>query len=89
MSLQNYHDEDNRQRVALIVKESRKWMTLLVVECDKTLGPGLVMVRRPLTDQRYMTPLQGSDHKAKASMRRLARRRGTSRKIRDALRESL
>lgn len=84
MSLQSYHDEDNRQRTALIVKEGRKWMSLLIVR-----GGRLEMIQRPLTDQRYMTPAPGNQRKAAASMRRLARKRGTSRKIRRALADRL
>ena len=84
MSLQMYHDEDNRQRTALIVKEGRKWMSLLIVRSGR-----LVIIRRPLTDQRYMTPVLGNERKAKASIRRLARKRGTSRTIRRALANAL
>lgn len=84
MSLQMYHDEDNRQRTALIVKEGRKWMSLLIVRSGR-----LAMIRRPLTDQRYMTPALGSERKAKASMRRLARKRGTTSTIRKALASAL
>ena len=88
MNLQQYHDLRktksgriySEQRSALVITEGTKWMTLLVVQNGR-----LVKIRRPLTEQRYMTPLHGKEHKLKATLRRLARQRGTSKQIREAL----
>ncbi len=82
--LRNYYDEDNVQRTALIIKQGHKWMTVLLVRAGR-----LTLVRRPLTDEQYMTPLVGNYRKATASVRRLARKPGTPRKVRDAVRAAL
>ena len=68
-------------RSALVAKEGRKWMSVVVVESGR-----LKMIRRPLTEKDHMTPVAWN-RKPKASMRRLARKRGTSRDIRAAIKE--
>ena len=80
MELKLYQDEDQRFRTALVAKEGRKWMSVVVVDVDR-----LKIVRRPLTDKGYMKPLQTNERKAKASLRRLARKRGTPRLARAAV----
>ena len=89
MQLQRYHDyavtaagTHSEFRTALVAREGHKWMTLLVISDGQ-----LKLIRRPLTDACYLTPLQTNERKAKASLRRLARKRGTSRKIRAAIAE--
>ena len=76
MQLQRYHDQTGF-RTALVIKEGRKWMNVLVIKEGQ-----LQIIRRLLSEQRYMDPIQTNERKAKASLRRLARKRGTSRKIR-------
>lgn len=71
-------------RPAMVMSEGRKWMNVLVIDKGK-----LHKVRRPLTEKQFMTPLATNERKAKASLRRMARRRGTSRVIRDYLKEAL
>ena len=85
MQLQRYHEELLKgARVALVINEGRKWMQVLVIDKGR-----LKMVRRPVTEKQYMTPLQTNERKAKASFRRMARKRGTSRKIRQAIKEAV
>ena len=79
MNLQRYRTEQG-VITALVVKEAPKWMTVLVVDAGR-----LRLIREPVTEKQYMTSLQTNERKAKASLRRLARKRGTSRKIRAAI----
>jgi len=80
MELQRYQGPElDGFRTALVAKEGRKWMSVVVVEAGH-----LKMVKRPLTDKDHMTPIAWN-RKSKASMRRLARKRGTSRTIRAAV----
>ena len=80
MELVRYREELLKGvRPALIVKEGRKWMQLAVIDQGK-----LRMTKRPMTDRQYMTPLE-LNRKTKASLRRLARKRGTSRTVRAAI----
>ena len=79
LELQRYRTEQGCQ-TALIVKIARKWMQVLVVNDGR-----LRIIRQPITEQRYMSPLQTNERKAKASLRRLARKRGTPRKIKAAV----
>ncbi len=79
MQLQRYHD-GHQFRSALIAKEGRKWMQVLVIS-----GGRLKMLRKPLTDLNYMSPERTNERKARASLRRLARKRGTARDIRAAV----
>lgn len=82
MELMRYQDEDQRFHIALVAKEGRKWMQVVMVK-----GGGLKAVKRPLTDKKYMQPLETNERKAKASLRRMARKRGTSRVVRAAIKE--
>ena len=68
-------------RSALVASEGRKWMQVVVVNAGN-----LKMIRRPLTEKDHMTPVAWN-RKNKASMRRLARKRGTARNIRAAVKE--
>ena len=70
-------------RSALIVDEGRKWMKVLVVDSGR-----LRVVRRPLSEKAHMTPLKTNERKALASLRRMARKRGTPRIIRDYVKEA-
>ena len=79
MNLQRYRTDEGCQ-TALIVETARKWMRVLVVDAGR-----LRIIRAPVSDQQHMTPLQTNQRKAIASLRRLARKRGTSRKIRAAV----
>lgn len=84
MELMRYREELLKgARPALVVAEGRKWMKVLVVDHGR-----LRVVRRPLTEKAHMTPLRTNERKALASLRRLARRRGTSRTIREAVKEA-
>ena len=91
MKLQRYRDRiqtglwiEEQTRVALVVKTARKWMDVLVVESGR-----LKIVKRPVTDLSYMSPLSTNERKARASFRRMARKKGTSRNIRSFLKEAL
>ena len=79
MQLQRYHDQTGF-RTALVIKEGHKWMNVLVINEGQ-----LQIIRRLLSEQRYMSPIQTNERKAKASLRRLARKRGTPRQIRSAV----
>ena len=83
MELQRYRDEE-QTRIALVAKTGRKWMRVLVVEAGK-----LRMVKRPMADLQYMSPLPTNERKARASFRRMARKSGTNRNIRHFLKEAL
>jgi len=84
MELLRYHEELLKGfRPALVVAEGRKWMKVLVVDSGK-----LRIVRRPLTEKAFMSPMKTNERKALASLRRLARKRGTSRTVRDAVKEA-
>ena len=81
MELMLYREELLRgNRPAVIVKEARKWMDVLVIDAGK-----LRIVKRPLTEKEFMSPLATNERKAMASLRRIARKRGTSRKVRAAV----
>jgi len=81
LDLQRYHTEQG-VTTALVVNEARKWMTVLIVSHGR-----LRLIREPVTEKQYMTSLQTNERKAKASLRRLARKRGTPRKVRAAVAE--
>lgn len=76
LRLQLYHT-DHGFVTALTIKKARKWMRLLIVD-----GGRLRIIRCLASEESYMSPLSTNDRKAKASLRRLARKRGTSRAIR-------
>jgi hypothetical protein len=84
MELLTYRDTDNLARVALIAKEGRKWMNVLIVKDGR-----LKIVRRELSEKKFMAPCATNERKAKASIRRLARKAGTPRKIRNTVKEVL
>lgn len=82
MQLMRYQEELlTGFRPALIASEGRKWMKLVVIDKGR-----LRMIRRPMTEQQHMTPMS-MNRKSKASLRRLARKKGTSRAIRAAIKE--
>ncbi len=81
MELQRYLDQDNKYRTVMVTTQGRVWMRVLRVD-----DGGLKIVKRPMTDHKYMTPLPWT-RQNKASLRRLARRRGTSRAVRAAVKE--
>lgn len=84
MELLRYREELLKgARPAIVVAEGRKWMKVLIVDSGK-----LRVVRRPLTEKAHMTPLQTNERKARASLRRLARKRGTPRVIREFVKEA-
>lgn len=68
-------------RQAMVAKQGRKWMQVVVVD-----GGRLKMIRRPLTEKDHMRPVAWN-RKSKASMRRLARKKGTARNVRAAVKE--
>ena len=80
MQLQRYHDTD-QCRIAMITQEGRIWMRVMVID-----GGGLKIVKRPMADQQYMRSLPWT-RKNKASIRRLARKKGTTRAVRKAVKE--
>lgn len=83
MELMRYHEELLLgYRPALVLNEGRKWMDLLVVDHGR-----LRILKRSLDEKKYMTPLVTNERKAKASIRRLARKKGTSKRIREAVKE--
>ena len=81
LDLKRYRDSE-QCRSALIVSTGRKWMKVLVVEAGK-----LKIVRRRLSDMKYMESMEIKQRKTKATLRRMARRRGTSRAGRTFVRE--
>lgn len=82
MELQRYQEPLLKGfRAALVAKEGRKWMSVVVVD-----GGNLKMIRRPLSEKDHMVPVAWN-RKSKASMRRLARKKGTARTIREAVKE--
>ena len=83
MNLQRYRTNEGCQ-TALVVETARKWMQVLIIDAGR-----LRIIRAPVSDQSYMTPLQTNERKAIASLRRLARKRGTSRAIRAAIAEAV
>lgn len=84
MELHRYHDEDERFRTALITKEGTKWMRVLVID-----GGRLRMISRPLTDKAHMATMTTNERKSRATFRRLARLKGTSREIRRVVKEAV
>lgn len=85
MELQRYREQLLLgARPALVMSEGRKWMDVLVIDKGK-----LHKIRRLLTEKQFMTPLATNERKAKASLRRMARKSGTSRVIRNYLKEAL
>jgi hypothetical protein len=68
-------------RSALVASEGRKWMQVVVIE-----GGKLKMIKRLLTEKDHMVPMAWN-RKSKASMRQMARRRGTARNVRAAVKE--
>jgi hypothetical protein len=84
MELMRYREEYGGARPVLVIGEGRKWMQILMVD------DGRLRIRKlPIEEQRYMAPLTTNERKARASFRRLARKPGTSRKIRQAIKESV
>tara|TARA_R110000823_G_scaffold178830_1_gene311258 strand:- start:16 stop:327 length:312 start_codon:yes stop_codon:yes gene_type:complete len=83
LDIKNYRDYE-QTRTAIIVSTGRKWMKVLVVEAGK-----LKIVRRPLSDLSYMTSAIINQRKEKATLRRMARRRGTAKAVRSFLGELL
>ena len=79
MNLQRYHTEQGMM-TTLVVSEGHKWMTVLVVD-----GGRLRLIREPVTEKQYMVPALTNERKAIASLRRLARKSGTSHAIRTAI----
>ena len=84
MDLMRYREEYGGARPALIMNQGRKWMTLLVVDNGR-----LKTKRIPMTDAQYLSPIPTNYRKARASWRRMAKKRGTSKRIRNYLQESL
>jgi len=83
MDLQRYHDRNGYHsefRTALVVSQGRKWMQLLIVRDGR-----LHLIRRLITEQRYMNPISCNERRVKATIRRLARKKGTARKVRSAV----
>jgi hypothetical protein len=84
MELMRYREEYGGARPALIMKQGRKWMTLLVVDNGR-----LKTKRVAATDAQYLSPIPTNYRKARASWRRMAKKKGTSRAVRNYLKESL
>ena len=76
LDIKNYRDYE-QTRTAIIVSTGSKWMKVLVVEAGR-----LKIVRRPLSDMSYMTSAITDQRKSKATLRRMARRRGTAKAVR-------
>ena len=68
-------------RPALIISEGRKWMRLAVIDSGK-----LHVIKRSMDERQHMTPMP-MNRKMKASLRRLARKKGTAPVIRAAVKE--
>jgi hypothetical protein len=79
LDIKSYRDYE-QQRTAIIVSTGRKWMKVLVVEAGR-----LKIVRRPLSDMSLMTLAITNQRKSKATLRRLARKRGTPQAVRSFL----
>ena len=79
-----YHD-GQQFRTAFIVSRARKWMSLLLIE-DGTL----IVRKAPLDVERTMTEIDAGARQARkmcCSLRRLAKKKGTSKKAREAVQE--
>mgnify|MGYP003649732252 FL=1 len=83
LDIKNYRDYE-QTRIAIIVSTGSKWMKVMVVEAGR-----LKIVRRPLSDMSYMTSAITDQRKSKATLRRMARRRGTAKAVRSFLGELL
>ena len=82
MELQHYQEPLlGGFRVALVISEGRKWMRLAVIDAGK-----LHVIKRSMDEQQHMTPM-AMNRKMKASLRRLARKKGTARAVRAAVKE--
>ena len=82
-----YVDEKNRSRCALVLSVARKWMRIGVIE-----GGKLKVMRVPITErEHFREPDRGKTQirKQNASMRRLAKQKGVSGKVRKEVMEAL
>ena len=82
-----YHDERNRVRCAVVLSVARKWMRIGVVEAGR-----IKVMRVPITErEHFREPDRGKRQikKENASLRRLARKKGVSKKVRDEITEAL
>lgn len=74
-------------RCALVLSVGRKWMRVGLVE------PNLIKAKKvPISEQRWLEPLdmgKGQERKAKATVRRLARKKGHTKKLREEIAEAL
>ena len=82
-----YTDEKNRTRVAVVLSVARKWMRIGVIE-----GGKLKVMRVPITEREYFSEQdRGAQRvrKENASLRRLAKQKGVSGKVRKEVMEAL
>lgn len=73
--LARYTDQGSRNCTALVLERGRKWMHVALVEAD-----GYRKAKLPLTEERYMKPLELT-RKTRAAINRIAKRT-TNRKLR-------
>jgi|Cruoilmetagenom7_1024161.scaffolds.fasta_scaffold03732_6 hypothetical protein len=82
-----YMDDKNCTRCAVVLSVARKWMRIGVVEAGK-----IKVKRVPITERKYFrVPDRGKRQirKENASLRRMARQKGVSKKVREEITEAL
>ena len=82
-----YVDEKNQHRCAVVLSVARKWMRIGVVEAGR-----IKVMRVPITErEHFREPDRGKRQikKENASLRRLARKKGVSKKVRDEITEAI
>jgi hypothetical protein len=82
-----YVDSNQRTRCAVVLSVARKWMRIGVIEAGS-----IKVMRVPITDREYLrVPDRGKRQirKENASLRKLARKKGVSTKVRNEIAKAL
>lgn len=82
-----YHDENNRARCAVVLSVARKYMRIGVIEAGR-----LKVTKVPITEREYFSEFDmsaGARRKSNASLRKLAKQKGVSGKVRKEVTEAL
>ena len=83
----SYTDAQNQNRCAVVLSVARKWMRICVIEAGR-----LRVMRVPITEREHLRePDRGARQikKENASLRRLARKKGVSKRVREEITEAL
>lgn len=81
-----YHDETG-QRTAVILSKARKWMRVALIDAGR-----IKVKKMPISEERFMQEMdlgKAQRRKSFASLRRLARKKGTPTKLRNEITEVL